>query len=162
MVISKLWKDIHPKHIRVENNSICWKNIAPWVEVDTNTLGGCLNFVSWNNWNTPHQSKPSMTRINFLAHSIEHKLRIHNAIGLKTFQRINLYYIYTVSWLFYTNLDGRVAGLDKKHKQLSTNWNWKQSWADPGKNRQKENSLWFINQIQGFCFGSENFFKVKG
>ena len=29
MVISKLWKDIHPRYIRVENNSICWKNIAP-------------------------------------------------------------------------------------------------------------------------------------
>ena len=53
-----------------------------------------------------------MTRINFLAHSIEQKLRIDNATGLKTFQRINL---------FYTYLDGRVAGLDKKHNQLSTN-----------------------------------------
>ena len=30
MVITKLWKDIHPKHIRVENYSICCKNIAPW------------------------------------------------------------------------------------------------------------------------------------
>ena len=29
MVITKLWKDIHPKHIRVENYSICCKNIAP-------------------------------------------------------------------------------------------------------------------------------------
>jgi len=28
------------------------------------------------------------------------------AIGLKTFQRINLDYIYTVSWLFYTYLGG--------------------------------------------------------
>ena len=62
-----------------------------------------------------------MTRINFLAHSIEHKLRIDNAIVLKKFQRINLYYIYTVSWLFYTYLEGRVAGLDRKHNQLSTN-----------------------------------------
>ena len=26
--MSKLWKDILPQNIRVENNSICWKNIA--------------------------------------------------------------------------------------------------------------------------------------
>ena len=31
MVITKLWKDIHPKPIRVENNSIYCKNIAPWL-----------------------------------------------------------------------------------------------------------------------------------
>ena len=28
MVISKLWNDIDPQQMRVENNSICWKNIA--------------------------------------------------------------------------------------------------------------------------------------
>ena len=31
MVISKLWKDIHPQQMVVENNSICWKNIAPYL-----------------------------------------------------------------------------------------------------------------------------------
>ena len=48
MVILKLWKDIHPKHIRVENNSICWKNIAPCFEGGVSTqnwaLGANLKF----------------------------------------------------------------------------------------------------------------------
>ena len=36
--------DIHPKYIRVENNSICWKNIAPCINHDQNVTIFGLKF----------------------------------------------------------------------------------------------------------------------
>ena len=62
-------------------------------------------FASWNSWIL----KISTTKINFLAHSMNTSnigsygkavLVLFHGLG-STIQRINLDYIYTVSWLFY-------------------------------------------------------------
>ena len=80
MVISKLWKDIHPKYIRVEKNSICWKNIAP-----CNTL--YVIFVG--NYNSLCASLDSRSFMIFLGIHCEQSWKEKVRLGVKEDSNVN-------------------------------------------------------------------------